>query len=135
MSKASDKKKAERRKKYEKARNLKANTSRVRYRLDIKMDDGWRIGVMGFQDIDAVNRHIEGAEEMRKRGNVEIAEGFVFEQGSNKLVAHIEPFKPVEPAGMALVDRGPVEGMIGPVGDIPGPRKRGGPADGMAGHG
>jgi hypothetical protein len=104
MAKASDKKKAqkklERRKGYEKQRNTKLNAPTARYRLDLKMADGWRLGVMEFKDLAGVKRHVDGMEEIRKKGTLEIAEGFVVERGSRRIVAHVAPFVPAKAPGM-----------------------------------
>jgi single-stranded DNA-specific DHH superfamily exonuclease len=91
-------KKVARRKKIDKERNQRANKSMRRYSLDVKYEGEWKRGVKTFKTAKEVNKHLDDTNEIRKRGDTEIIEGYVIDLNTMQRVAHIKPYMPLEMA-------------------------------------
>ncbi len=84
-------KKAERKKRLTKERNLRANGARTRYTLECRLSKNqqWK-PMKHFRDQAAVQRHIDETEAIRKRGDTDIIEGRVIDNiGLGRIVARI----------------------------------------------
>jgi len=96
--KRKEQKRANRRKRLQKERNMRANGARMRYTLECRMGTGgdWR-PVKRFRDRVEVQKHIDDTNAIRERGDTEIIEGRVLDNNHVfRVVATIPPFVPTE---------------------------------------
>lgn len=88
--KRKQKKKADRRKRLEKEKNMRGNAGRFRYVLECEMKKGQWKPMKRFKDRDGVQRHIDETEAIRKRGDTDIIPGRVIDLNNfNQIVARI----------------------------------------------
>ena len=124
LQKRKAQKKANRKKRLSKERNMRANRARFRYRLDVKWEGEWKVAKR-FRTGTEVQKHLDETEAIRKRGDTEIIEGRVIDLNSwnEKVVATVKPFLPEVGPSLkeaakdieAAIER--PEGCLGPVGD------------------
>lgn len=81
-----------------KQHNVLLNSPVKRYRLDVLLDDGWRIGVREWSGLYQVEKHKADTEELRAKGEV-IARGRVIDIRTGVIIAAIP--ESVKPKGMA----------------------------------
>jgi hypothetical protein len=97
-------KKAKRKKRLAKERNMRSNGARMRYTLECRMgkDEPWK-PMKRFRDAKEVQKHLDETEAIRKRGDTEIIEGRVLDHNQlDRVVATVKPYVPVE--GISLED-------------------------------
>ena len=117
-------KKAKRKKRLDKERNMRANRARFRYRLDVKWEGEWK-AAKRFRTSQEAQKHIDETEAIRKRGDTEIIEGRVIDLNSltDRVVAQIKPFMPEMGPSMEQAAKDiqaaieAPQGSLGPVGD------------------
>ena len=88
MVKSKQKKQLDRRKKFEKIRNERANSTLPKYRLDVYLNSTW-CSAKFFRTDEKLQEYVEDTEALRKRGDT-IIPGRVVELKTGKVVKFIE---------------------------------------------
>jgi hypothetical protein len=91
-----EQKRANRKKRLTKERNMRANGARFRYTLECRMskDHPWK-PMKRFRDAKEIQKHLDETEAIRKRGDTEIIEGRVIDHNQlGRVVATVKPFLP-----------------------------------------
>ena len=65
------------------------NTAKPRYRLDVFLEESWRMGIMTFKDMQSVGRHKEDTERRRELGE-EIVPGRIVSIETGTVVVTVE---------------------------------------------
>jgi hypothetical protein len=97
MAKTRQQKQIERRKKYERERNLRHYQPRPKYILQVKDQGGWK-PAMKFYSWDEVEKHEANIEDLRRRNAADITEAIVVEVKTGKQVKRIKPHSMKDPA-------------------------------------
>ena len=84
-----------RQKRISKEHNIRQNEADKRYRLDVKIDGQWRIGVKSFSYMYQVEAHRIDTERRRVKGE-EIVPGQVGDLVTGKIVLKIDGSSPVD---------------------------------------
>lgn len=92
------KKKKDRERKIRRDINIRRNNLPApKYRLDLFLNDEWRMGVLSFRTWEAVLKHQEDTEKSRVAGD-DITEGRIIEIGTGMIKMTIAPSKPIKGA-------------------------------------
>jgi hypothetical protein len=68
--------------------NVLMNAPAKRYRLDVLLEDGWRVGVREWSSLEQVEKHKTDTEILRGKGDV-IARGRVIDLKDGKIITTI----------------------------------------------
>lgn len=91
--KLKQKKAKDRQRKIKKQLNLSRNAPAKRYRLDVFLDGGWKIGIRQWSEAYQVRAHEVDTENRRAKGE-EIAQGRVIDLKVGKVISEIPASKP-----------------------------------------
>jgi hypothetical protein len=116
MTKTKQQKQHERRKEYERQRNLAHYQPKPKYVLQVKELTGWRT-VMRFFSREEVDQHVEHMEDLRRRNVADIVEAVVVDVKKKKPLLRIEPHKMTDPAILGVQappepEKKPVEAVV-----------------------
>lgn len=101
MTKTKQQKQHDRRKEYERKRNLLHNQPKPKYFLQVREFNGWK-AMMKFFSWEEVEKHEANIEDLRKRNAADIVEAIVVEAKTGKQVKYIKPHKMVDPAFIGI---------------------------------
>ena len=77
-------------KKISKARNIRRNQPKPKYRLDVKLGE-WCLGAKYFYTEKEMDEFLDSQSEVAQKANVEIAEAVAVHIKSGKQVRHVKP--------------------------------------------
>jgi hypothetical protein len=106
--KTKQQKQLERRKKYERQRNLRHCQPSAKYVLQVKEFNGWKTAKY-FYSWEAVEKYEANTEDLRRRNAAEIVEAVIIDVKSGKPIKKIEPHHLTDPALL-----GAISGRSGP---------------------
>lgn len=106
MPKTKQQKKAQRRHRIEKQRNLLNNRGSPKFVLRVKFPEGWK-PAMKFKTLDQVKAYSASMEEMRKKNTANIIEGSIVEWATGREVCHIPSHQMIDPAALPKLEDKP----------------------------